>query len=310
MMEQMKWKTMDVAQEKKRKKGNFIASISLLGYLALLFLIVISILATNNQILDYRNIYNNNASSNNNNNRIVERNQDSTPDVLTVTTYNVFQGSTQGGRPNHSQVQYILRNLSSEVILLQESDNIHLPTANRDIVTFLNYPHSYYGLPGSTLTVGCALLGTAPYEMYNRSAAVMPHTSTFSLTRPMVEADVVFQNINIHVINVHVEFFVEEDHILQCDLILSKITSTQGPLIVGGDFNAFPDTYCIVNIKNAGMRSVIEEIHGEEQATYYNGEMIDYLFYRDLNVRNAFVSSEDKANYASDHYPVTAHFYI
>lgn len=229
---------------------------------------------------------------------------------LRVMQYNIFQSTNVYGQTNVVSVADVIRTIAPQVVGLQEANTMHLLTAYVDEVLFLEQYtglDAYFGLPAANGSLGSPFLSTFP--LTNRSAEVLPYTSSSTLTRPLTIAEITVNGTAIKLLCVHLELSIS-DSSLQALEIARHINATSGPVILMGDFNAAFNTSTIDYITATGAKSALRTIQGHSDTpTYYTGSHIDYIFYKGLNVTNAFVG-DAIAGLTSDHYPVIADFVL
>lgn len=88
--------------------------------------------------------------------------------------------------------------------------------------------------------------------------------------------------------------------LLQAEYIADLISNSSGPLILTGDFNVQPTSQEFAVIASSGIRNAYADAHGGVfQKTYESGEIIDYIWYRDLQLISAEVLLLDRSDYIS-----------
>jgi endonuclease/exonuclease/phosphatase family metal-dependent hydrolase len=86
---------------------------------------------------------------------------------VTVLTYNIQQGFSEGGSRNYDGQLAVIRDLDPQIVGLQETDTARLSGGNADVARYLADRldmHSYYGPTTVNGTFGIALLSRYPIE--------------------------------------------------------------------------------------------------------------------------------------------------
>ena len=120
----------------------------------------------------------------------------------------------------------------------------------------------------------------------------------------------------IHVINTHLDHVSQQARLLGARHLihhmLSALADRPYPLLLMGDFNAFPDETCIHELLNQELLQLVDETEGVEHSFHGYGTVeqprIDYILSRDFARILPVQAWTDEARgvYLSDHYPVMA----
>ena len=135
----------------------------------------------------------------------------------------------------------------------------------------------------------------------SRELGVMTHKAAL-VTQHRLNNGQTLTHVNIHAIN-----FVPH-HIFKAELLLlwNNIRLTQGPLIVSGDFNTWNKMRLNTLLKATKQLNLSQVVFSDSQAIKtLNRHPLDYIFYRDLSMRDAVVLSVPEI---SDHNPLIASF--
>lgn len=94
--------------------------------------------------------------------------------------------------------------------------------------------------------------------------------------------------------------FDSSGSLLQAYYLADLISATTGPLILTGDFNVLPTSQEFAVLSSAGIRNAYGDAHGGVfEKTYVNGDTIDYIWYRDLQLLSAEVPLINESYYIS-----------
>jgi endonuclease/exonuclease/phosphatase family metal-dependent hydrolase len=240
-----------------------------------------------------------------------------TDPAVRVLVFNIHAGKDASSKPNLEEVANLVRETSADVVLLQEVDRGTRRSANVDQVRVLSdatsfgsafgksldYDGGEYGIAALSRTGFVATkthpLPTTPPQP-RAGGAVEPRVALDASTRTPIGA--------VHVINTHLDASGVEEYRLQESAhllaIIRERLSSETPVLVGGDFNAEPDSKVLERLREAGLRDAWAECGQGDGLTYPAGKpvkRIDYLFLTSsLGCRSARVIETT----ISDHRPL------
>ena len=197
----------------------------------------------------------------------------------------------------------VLTALNPDVVLLQEVDCRRPQTRMRHQPAFLaktlNMDFAYGAVkhyrPGS---YGNAILSRYPIVNY------MNHILPGEDQRCCLEAEIEAPLSNVTVFNLHLGLKAAERYRHLQDIILPRVTAASSPVLLGGDFNARPESSEIGLVKNC-LRDSFQANSGECIYTFPSDQpraRIDYIF-----LNNCWELSHCKIipdTPASDHLPL------
>ncbi len=221
---------------------------------------------------------------------------------MTVMTYNIQAGFS---RDNHWSLEQIARTIEAQqpdIVILQEVSRGWFILTGVDQARWLSQrldmplifgPASRDGLWGNVI------LTRAPVS----SITVRQFTSTVNLRRSAIAAQVETESGAIWVYATHLDNPDEAGTVRleQVDQLLA-LWNGRTPAIVGGDFNATPDSDVVQRLLNAGLVDTGAEL-GPEATTSETGRRIDYIF---VTPDIAVLAAQIPEVWTSDHKPVVA----
>ena len=158
---------------------------------------------------------------------------------LTVMTYNVHQGYGMDGRLDPWNILEPIKRKNPDILFLQESDCNRISSMNTDLVLWLSFKlnmYSYFGPPTSEQIYGVATLSRFPLK--NNSVTYLTSVED---QRVLVRSEVVFGSNHVVLYNIH-KGLGDEDRYVQTQEVVSMLVNETFPVIMGGDFNAWPDS--------------------------------------------------------------------
>ncbi|MDR6878761.1 endonuclease/exonuclease/phosphatase family protein [Bacillus sp. 3255] len=217
---------------------------------------------------------------------------------LTIMTFNMRHGQGMDDKVELSRIADLIRESRADVIALQEVDRFRLRSGFVDqaeeLAKMLGMDMRF--APSLTYTVGQygnAILSR--YPILDSSWTLLPGSKE---RRSLLTATVKIGSEEVHVATTHLGLS-QEDRKLQLSRIADVLTSTEGLLVVAGDFNmeedAFPLKMNRINIMSVPLGQT-------EHGTFADGATIDYIF---TNLPNAGSAWTIRTN-VSDHDPVIA----
>lgn len=222
---------------------------------------------------------------------------------LTVVTYNIQHGRGMDGQFNLKRTAHVLTALNPDIILLQEVDCRRPQTRMRHQPAFLakilKMDYAYGAVknyrPGS---YGNAILSRYPIVNYKNH--ILPGEDQ----RCCLEAEIGTSLFNFTVFNLHLGLKAAERYRHLQDIILPRVTAASSPVILGGDFNARPESREIGLVKDC-LQDSFQANSGECIHTFPADQpraRIDYIFlsnHWELNDCKIIPDTQ-----ASDHLPL------
>ncbi|KAL2636097.1 hypothetical protein R1flu_007576 [Riccia fluitans] len=164
---------------------------------------------------------------------------------LKVLNLNIQQGFSRAGTVNYDPVLHMLHQEQPHVVMLQESDTMHIVHGNIDTIDYLSVwlrMHSLYSPPTKSDTWGCAMLSFYPF-IYSRSGVLVSpegENSCFQYAQIKVGGKLV------HLLNTHYGT-LENDISLQAEelaVLVQNIFDTPENervyMVMAGDINSEP----------------------------------------------------------------------
>ncbi len=194
-------------------------------------------------------------------------------------TYNIQHGRGMDDQFDLKRTASVLTALNPDVVFLQEVDCRRPRTGMRHQPAFLakmlNMDYAYGAVkhyrPGS---YGNAILSRYPIVNYKNH--ILPGEDQ----RCCLEAEIVTPLSNITVFGLHLGLKAAERYCHLQDIILPRVTAVSSPVILGGDFNARPESNEISLVKDC-LQDSFQANSGECTYTFPSdlpNVRIDYIF--------------------------------
>ncbi len=223
--------------------------------------------------------------------------------TITVMTYNIHQGFAMSNQIELDKLVKVIESEEPDIIGLQEVDTGRITSAYRDELLYLSENlnmHSYFA-PALGDTYGVAVLTKckAIEKHYYKLPSQLEQRVLLHL-----KIDIGYTTINFF--TVHLGLTTQE-RINQLQEVMKIINSTNGPIILTGDFNAESNTQEINMVRKTliDARELAETTTGPEE-TWPSDKpetRIDYIFIsKHFTVKNY----KTVRTLASDHLPVIA----
>jgi endonuclease/exonuclease/phosphatase family metal-dependent hydrolase len=238
-------------------------------------------------------------------------------DGITVVSYNIHAGKDADQRPNLERVAAVLDTLGADIVLLQEVDRLTARSGGEDQVAELERLTGMHAAFAKSLDYqggeyGIAALSRWPIE----SARVLPLPTDPPLKRsngsedPLVALYIVVATPagRVHVVNTHLTAegpgTYRKQQLVALLAHVRRLIPPGEPLVLGGDFNARPDSDEIeattLALQDAWAACGADADAGNTYPAHAPDRRIDYLFLRGLRCEAARVH----ATTASDHRPL------
>lgn len=211
-----------------------------------------------------------------------------------VLVFNIHAGKDAKGRVNLEDVAALVRSTGADVVLLQEVDRGTRRSGNVDHIEILSAAAGFYSTFGKSLDYDGGEYGIAALSRsrFDRSRTYPlptspPQPRAGGATEPRVAHAARTRTAigDVHVINTHLDASRGDEYRLQESAHLLTIVrerlSQNALVLIGGDFNAEPDSRVIDSVRAAGLRDAWAECGSGDGLTYPSDKpvkRIDYLF--------------------------------
>jgi endonuclease/exonuclease/phosphatase family metal-dependent hydrolase len=229
--------------------------------------------------------------------------QDTLPADLTVVSYNIQTGFSRDNVWSLEQTARVIEEQQPDIVLLQEVSRGWIITSGADEARWLSHrldmnlvwgPSSRDDLWGVVILTRGEVL----------SSDMRIYDTTQNLRRGVLGAAVKTESgAPLYVYNTHLDN-PKGAGAVRLEQVTQLVAATEGatPAIVGGDFNATPDSDVIEVVLSAGFVDTGASLP-PEATTSEHGQRIDYVFVRGpFQIRETLVPDV----WASDHRPVVA----
>ncbi len=213
---------------------------------------------------------------------------------LRVLVFNIHAGKDAAGKDNIADLATLIRTTRADVILLQEVDRGTNRSGKIDQVQALMGATRFSGVFGRSLDYDGGQYGIAAFA---RRGFVFNETIDLPVTpvqtraggshepRAALLASAITREERLQVLTTHLDPSAEETYRLQeAQLVLNIVrarASAETPVLVGGDFNAEPESAVVRKLRDAGLRDAWTECGHGDGLTYPADQprkRIDYLF--------------------------------
>ena len=231
--------------------------------------------------------------------------------TVTIMSYNIYgaRATDPSNTADLNALAAVINQQSPDFVLLQEVD-VYTNRTGKDVhqakdlaqLTHMNW-HFTKAIDRDGGAYGDAVLSKHEIiEKKNYHMSVAPTLTGENRSVCMIKVKV--KDIDLYVASTHLDHLASEDsRIFQAEQLKDIVKGIDGRLVVGGDFNATPESKTISIVKqflNTGYKS--EKLY--TWSVDNPNKMIDYVMYKPLDgfiQRNYMVVKNTKA---SDHMPV------
>ncbi|MBN1801413.1 MAG: endonuclease/exonuclease/phosphatase family protein [Candidatus Lokiarchaeota archaeon] len=164
--------------------------------------------------------------------------------TLSILTYNIQQGASDGGSVNFEGQCAVIQNLNPDIIGLQESDTARIANGNTDFVRYISNTigyYSYYGPKTVTNTFGIALLSKYPIHHARTFYMKCVGEQTATIWAQITVGTTTFNVFVTHLGNYENSSEGDTTQLVQQQNILT-ITEGKENVLLMGDFNFEPRT--------------------------------------------------------------------
>lgn len=270
--------------------------------------------------------------------------------VFSIVTYNIgyLSGMTNNRaversisfvKENEKKVLSHLKNINPDIIAFQEidynSDRSYNTNQQNKIAEYLKYPFiaqavnwdkHYVPFPYfpfsrhfKKVVSGQSILSRFPLKNHQRTELKRVKSpfwrDVFYIDRLLQTVIVTISNIEVVVMNVHLEAFDAFTRSIQTDFIVKKFKeyAQKYPVILLGDFNSDPayknaSIFKLLNLKNVGCADFTKEKYPFTFETGNPFERLDYIFYTEKSIHNLKARVLLEFGEISDHFPVLMKF--
>lgn len=213
--------------------------------------------------------------------------------AITVLVLNMHAGMDANLRDNLGRVASLIRDTRADVVLLQEVDRQTRRSRRVDQLAVLARLTGLASLFGRTLDYDGGTYGIAVLAKGDVGGSIValrvdpPQARAGGSTEPrgvLVSTVTLKNGATIRVLNTHLDASREDHYRLQeVDRLLATVAGLprEQPLIVGGDFNATPDSEAYARLLRGGLRDAWQGCGAGDGLTYPAAapiKRIDYLF--------------------------------
>jgi endonuclease/exonuclease/phosphatase family metal-dependent hydrolase len=236
---------------------------------------------------------------------------------LRVMVFNIHAGKDAAGKDNLADLAALVRTTRADVVLLQEVDRGTNRSGKVDQVQALMTGTRFSAVFGKSLDYDGGQYGIAALArrgFFFNETIDLPVTPAQSRAggshepRAALLASAITSAGRLQVLTTHLDPSADDTYRLQeaqqvINIVRAR-TSNETPVLVGGDFNAEPDSAVIRKLRDAGFRDAWTECGRGDGFTYpadQPAKRIDYLFLTGLLQCTAAEVVDMKI---SDHRPV------
>ncbi len=214
--------------------------------------------------------------------------------ALRVLVFNIHAGRNAAGKDNLADLATLVRTTRADIVLLQEVDRGTNRSGKIDQVQRLIDATRFGGVFGRSLDYDGGQYGIAALS---RRGFVFNDTIDLPVTpaqtraggshepRAALLASAITRDGRLQVVTTHLDPSAEETYRLQEAAAVLNIVraraSVETPVLLGGDFNAEPDSAVMRLLRGGGLRDAWTECGHGEGLTYPGDQprkRIDYLF--------------------------------
>lgn len=232
---------------------------------------------------------------------------------LRVLVYNIHAGTDAGRVDNLERVATLIREVRADLVLLQEVDSATERSRRTDQLTVLGSATGLHRAFGGTLDFqggrfGLGVLSRFPMRSQRvvmLSGDADPATAKPREPRGALHVVVALPSGDLHVVDTHLDASRGDawrhQEAARLAALSDSLRATGARLIVGGDFNATPESGVHGIMRDAGMRDAWAECGSGPEATFPAAQparRIDYLY---LHGTLRCVRAEVLTSEASDH---------
>ena len=214
--------------------------------------------------------------------------------TIRVMVFNIHAGKDAAGRDNIAGLAALIRTTGADVVLLQEVDRGTNRSGRVDQVQALMNATGFGGVFGRSLDYDGGQYGVAALA---RRGFVFDETVDLPVSpvqtraggshepRAALVASAITPSGRLQVVTTHLDASAEDSYRRQEARVVLNIVraraSAETPMLVGGDFNAEPDSAVLETLRGAGLRDAWTECGHGDGLTYpaeQPRKRIDYLF--------------------------------
>ncbi len=224
---------------------------------------------------------------------------------LRIATFNIRHALGMDDRIDLGRIANVLRQINADIILLQEVEYCRPRSKCKrqayELARKLDMEYAY----GPVTTYRAGSYGNAILSRYPILKSINYILPDSPAKRGCLQADLTVKNMPLTVFNTHLGLNkkLRRQHIEE--MILPRLLSISTPLILGGDFNARPESPEII-LLSSYLADTFSKNSGLLSKTFPSINpvaRIDYLFINQgLSTKDFFIMD----SHASDHLPVIA----
>jgi endonuclease/exonuclease/phosphatase family metal-dependent hydrolase len=214
--------------------------------------------------------------------------------AIRVLVFNIHAGRDAAGKDNIADLAALVRTTGADVVLLQEVDRGTNRSGHVDQVQALIDATGFSGIFGRSLDYDGGQYGVAALArrgfVFNETvdlpvAPVQTRAGGSHEPRAALVMSAVTRHGRLQAVTTHLDASAEDTYRLQeAALVLNIVrarSSADTPVLVGGDFNAEPDSAVVRRLRDGGLRDAWSECGQGDGFTYPADQprkRIDYVF--------------------------------
>jgi len=240
----------------------------------------------------------------------------STKDKLRIMTYNVHGCVGMDGRLSPRRIARVISQYEPDIVALQELDVGRERSGGHDqamlIAEILNMDHHFHAsMQLAEEQFGDAILSSYPMRLVKKCRLSEEKRFSFLEPRGAIWVEIDFHGAYIHIINTHLGLNPKE-RLLHTRELLGKDwlqnSKCNGPVILCGDFNAFPGSR-VLNLFQNTLVNVQKQAGWIRHRSTWFGRFpfacLDYIFVGPgFEVNQVQIGDSVLARLASDHRPL------
>jgi endonuclease/exonuclease/phosphatase family metal-dependent hydrolase len=226
---------------------------------------------------------------------------------LKVMSFNIHHGAGLDGKIDLPRIAAVIKAQDPDVVVLQEVDREATRSGKIDqakVIGELTGLHAVFGeaMPLQGGSYGQALLSKHPIEFHRVLRLSLRDKNE---PRIGISARILHPVQPFTAVGVHLDYQKIEWRLAECEQLVAALKTTEGPVVIGGDFNAIPECPSLVPLTPAWTRVAFPAPSFTFPANEPKKE-IDHFYFRNLPAPTQSVILDEKV--ASDHRPIVVTF--
>jgi len=237
-------------------------------------------------------------------------------DTLRIMTYNVHGCVGMDGRLSARRIAKVISQYEPDVVALQELDVGRARSGGHDqamlIAERLNMEHHFHAsMQIAEEQFGDAILSSYPMRLIKKGKLSRQPRFSFMESRGAIWVEIDFHGTSLQIINTHLGLNKKERLLHTKELLGEQWlqnSQSKGPVILCGDFNAFPGSK-VLNLFQNTLVNVQKQAGWIRYRSTWFGRFpfvcLDYIFVApDFEVSQVEIGDSILARLASDHRPL------